>query len=64
MEKTYVIRWKSKTNGRCGTGTTMFDGKEAELLAEELNRDYPEIEHQPFEIQAAVPAEAAVSAAG
>lgn len=47
MNKTYVIEWKSKVNGRCGRGTTLFDREEAEILAEELNRDYPEIEHQP-----------------
>jgi len=45
MNKTYVIHWKSKTNGRIGTGTTRFDREEAEELVKELNRDYPEIEH-------------------
>ncbi|GEM_PF-1485797 len=46
MDKTYVIHWKSKVNGRTGTGTTRFTREEAESLAAELNRDYPEIEHE------------------
>ncbi|MDB6065619.1 MAG: hypothetical protein JWR26_1827 [Pedosphaera sp.] len=48
MNKTYVIYWKSRTNGRTGIGTTLFVQEEAERLAEELNRDYPEIEHFPI----------------
>ncbi len=52
MNKTYVIEWKSRINGRAGRGTTLFDGEEAEVLAEELNRDYPEIEHQPLNTMA------------
>lgn len=55
MEKTYVIQWKSKTNGRTGMGTTLFDREKAERLAEELNRDYPEIEHQPLDTHGVVP---------
>jgi hypothetical protein len=46
MNKTYVIHWRSKTNGRIGTGTTRFDREAADRLVEELNRDYPEIEHR------------------
>ena len=46
MSKTYVIHWKSRTNGRIGTGTTRFDRDEADQLVRELNRDYPDIEHQ------------------
>jgi hypothetical protein len=46
MNKTYVIHWKSKVNGRTGTGTTFFDREEAEALAAELNQDFPEIEHE------------------
>ena len=48
----YVIQWKSRTNGRTGTGTTLFDRKDAERLAEELNRDFPEIEHQSLDTEA------------
>jgi hypothetical protein len=51
MNKSYVIEWKSKTNGRVGRGTTLFDRQEAETLAEELNRDYPEIEHLPVQVE-------------
>lgn len=47
MEKTFVIYWKSRINGRTGLGTTLFLKEEAERLAGELNRDYPEIEHLP-----------------
>ena len=51
MNKNYVIHWKSRTNGRIGTGTTRFDRDEAHRLADELNRDYPEIEHLPLNIE-------------
>ena len=50
MNKSYVIHWRSKTNGRIGTGTTRFAREEAESLVEELNRDYPEIEHRLVDI--------------
>src|ERR1051326_8070404 len=46
MSSTYVIRWKSKVNGRAGRGTKQFDRVEAERLAQELNREYPQIEHE------------------
>lgn len=52
MNKTYVIHWRSKTNGRIGTGTTHFDHEEAERLVEELNHDYPDIEHRAVNIGA------------
>jgi len=46
MSSTYVIRWKSKVNGRAGRGTKCFERTEAARLADELNREYPEIEHE------------------
>jgi len=46
MSSTYVIRWKSKANGRAGRGTKCFERVEAERLAQELNREYPQIEHE------------------
>lgn len=46
MSSTYVIRWKSKVNGRAGKGTKQFERVEAERLAQELNREYPQIEHE------------------
>jgi len=49
----YVIQWKSKVNGRAGRGTKLFERQEAEQLVEELNREYPQIDH---EIVEAVPA--------
>ena len=46
MNNSYVIQWKSKVNGRAGRGTKRFEKEEAERLIEELNREYPQIEHQ------------------
>ena len=46
MNKKCVIKWKSKVNGRAGRGTKLFDRAEAQRLAEELNREYPQIEHE------------------
>ena len=46
MSKTYVIKWKSKVNGRAGRGTKLFDHDEGEELVTELNRDYPDIQHE------------------
>lgn len=46
MNNSYMIQWKSKVNGRAGRGTKRFDKDEAERLVEELNREYPQIEHQ------------------
>jgi hypothetical protein len=45
MNMSYVIQWKSKVNGRAGRGTKRFEKEEADRLVEELNREYPEIEH-------------------
>ena len=42
----HAIRWTSKTSGRMGTGTNRFTREEAETLAAELNKEYPEIEHE------------------
>ena len=46
MNKMYVIHWKSTVNGRAGTGTKLFHRDEAEALVRELNREYPQIEHE------------------
>jgi hypothetical protein len=45
----YVIRWKSKVNGRAGKGSKNFDREEAERLVSELNTEYPDIEHEVIE---------------
>ncbi len=42
----YIIQWKSLVNGRAGKGTKHFDREEAERLARELNREYPQIHHE------------------
>jgi hypothetical protein len=61
MNKMYVIQWKSNVNGRAGKGTKLFKREEAERLAEELNREYPQIQHELLE--AAPQSEAAVKPA-
>jgi hypothetical protein len=45
MNNSYIIQWKSKVNGRAGQGTKRFNRDEAERLVEELNHEYPQIEH-------------------
>lgn len=57
MKKNYVIQWKSKVNGRAGRGTKVFEKEEAERLVDELNREYPQIEHG---LQEVMPATATV----
>ena len=46
MNNSYVIQWKSKINGRAGRGTKRFEKEEVDRLVEELNREYPQIEHE------------------
>ena len=46
MNNSYVIQWKSKSNGRAGRGTKRFEKEEADRLVLELNHEYPEIEHE------------------
>ncbi len=46
MSNEYIIQWKSKVNGRAGRGSKVFGKEEAELLAEELNLEYPDIVHE------------------
>jgi len=56
--KTYAIHWKSSVTGTIGTGTKLFEKKEAERLATELNESYPDIDHE-----AIIPAPPAVEPA-
>ncbi len=49
MSKSYVIQWKSAINGRTGKGTKLFEREEAQRLADELNQEYPDIQHEPVE---------------
>lgn len=49
MNNSYVIQWRSRSNGRAGRGTKRFDKEEAERLVEELNREYPQIDHEAVE---------------
>lgn len=46
MNNGFVIQWKSRSNGRAGRGTKQFPRDEAEKLVNELNREYPEINHE------------------
>ncbi len=52
MSKMYVIQWKSKLNGRAGKGTRLLEREAAEQLVAELNREYPQIEHDLLEVEA------------
>jgi hypothetical protein len=56
MNNPYVIYWKSKVNGRTGRGTKQFDREEAEKLANELNQEYPQIEHEAIKADSMQPA--------
>ena len=49
MNKKYLIQWKSKVNGRAGKGTKLFDYEEGQSLVEELNLEYPLIQHELIE---------------
>ena len=51
MSKKYIIHWKSKVNGRAGRGTKLFDREEGEDVVQELNRDYPGIQHELINIE-------------
>lgn len=46
----YRIYWKNQDNGRQGTGTKAFTKEEAEALAQELNADYPGIDHVAIDV--------------
>ncbi len=46
MSDRYIIQWKSLENGRCGRGSKVFSRQEAEELVEELNLQFPQIQHE------------------
>jgi hypothetical protein len=46
MENTFVIAWKDKTGERRGRGRKLLSKDEAEELAKELNREYPNFIHE------------------
>ena len=52
MNNSYVIQWKSKVNGRAGRGTKRFEKDEVDRLVEELNGEYPQIEHEAIPVTA------------
>ena len=55
MSSKYLIKWKSNVNGRAGRGTKEFEREEAERLVEELNAEYPDIEHEAIQAPAPQP---------
>ena len=46
MSNPFVIQWKSKSNGRAGRGSKVFNREDADRLVLELNAEYPEIDHE------------------
>lgn len=62
MQNTFVISWKSKTGASAGQGKRFFSQEEAQQLADELNRDYPEFTHEAFNTAPAATAEASAEA--
>ena len=61
MSNTYIIQWKSLANGRAGKGTKLFSREEAEELAEELNREFPQISHRAIRSNGAAEQESSES---
>jgi hypothetical protein len=64
MSMKYVIQWKSKVNGRAGRGTKLFEKDEAQRLVTELNREYPQIDHEILGVSESTQSEEQSSAAG
>ena len=50
LQPTYVIAWTSRSEPRMGQGKKLFTLEEATHLATELNQDYPEFIHTPFNL--------------
>jgi hypothetical protein len=50
IENEYVIAWSSRLRSSGGQGKKLFSRQQAEQLAEELNRDYPQFTHQPVKL--------------
>ena len=55
MEKNFVIAWKSKSEPRWGQGKKLFTREEAEVLADEMNQDYPAFIHEALDLTASAP---------
>jgi hypothetical protein len=49
-EKKYVIAWKSKKTDFEGQGETLFTFESATIYCEELNNDFPFLEHWPKKV--------------
>jgi hypothetical protein len=50
IENEYVIAWSSRLRSSGGKGKKLLSRHEAEQLARELNRDYPQFTHQPVKL--------------
>lgn len=50
----YAIAWQGRSNGKSGVGKKFFEKEEAEQLAAELNRDYPEYCHEAVSTEVVV----------
>ena len=57
--KTHIIRWVSSVTGGIGAGKTLFEKEDAERLAEELNSNYPDIDHKAVPAVASTDSESA-----
>ena len=44
--KTHVIHWKCRLSGKRGVGSILLGPEQADLLAKELNEEFPEIQHE------------------
>jgi hypothetical protein len=44
--KTHVIHWRCRISGKTGIGSILLEAVKADLLAKELNEEFPEIEHE------------------
>ena len=52
MQDTYIISWKCKSGPACGRGAKHFNREDAEILAQELNEDYPNFIHEALNLAA------------
>jgi len=44
--RTHAIHWKCRLSGGIGIGKILLHAETADLIAKELNEEFPEIEHE------------------
>src|SRR5262245_45433320 len=49
-EGLYQIHWRNLTNGRSGVGPKQLPEAEARKLADDLNEEHPDFEHQALPV--------------